>query len=261
MIYYNMGIPCETFPANCCGIYLIRNLINNKIYIGQSVDIKRRIQEHLRSAQPDKYSIKSLKDSKTHIHLAMQKYGINNFSVDIIELTNDRKQLDDLEKKWILLLRSNNPNIGYNETIGGQKCFSQKGEKHGQAKLTQQEVNDIKFLLKNTKMTLGEISQKYNNISKSTLSMINQGKIWNDNQIEYPIRKTNYGSSGDKNPRAKFTNEQVMEIRTKYSNVSSLSELQEEYSNQASKSTIKAIIYGESFKNLPVWSKKTKSWK
>ena len=91
--------------------------------------------------------------------------------------------------------------------------------------------------------------------------MINQGKIWNDNQIEYPIRKTNYGSPGDKNPRSKFTNEQVMEIRTKYSNGSSLSELQEEYSNQASKSTIKAIIYGESFKNLPVWSKKTKSWK
>ena len=64
MKYYNMGIPCETLPTNCTGIYLIKNLVNNKIYIGQSVDIKRRIQEHLRSAQPEKYAKKSERDSK-----------------------------------------------------------------------------------------------------------------------------------------------------------------------------------------------------
>ena len=29
-----MGIPCETLPTNCTGIYLIKNLVNNKIYIG-----------------------------------------------------------------------------------------------------------------------------------------------------------------------------------------------------------------------------------
>lgn len=261
MIYYNMGIPCETFPANCCGIYLIRNLINNKVYVGQSVDIKRRAQEHLRSAQPEKYAIKSLKDSKTHIHQAMQKYGIDNFSISIVELIDDRKKLDDLEKKWISLLRSNDPSIGYNETSGGQKSFSPKGEKHSQAKLNQQEVNDIKFLLKNTQMTLGEISQKYHNISKSTLSMINQGKIWVDNSTNYPIRKTDYGNKGDKNPRAKFSNSQVMEIRTKYSKGASLAELQKEYSSYGSKSAIKAIVYGESFKDLPIWSNKTKTWK
>ena len=44
-----MKISCDAIHGNCCGIYLIRNLKNNKIYIGQSVDIKRRWQEHLRS--------------------------------------------------------------------------------------------------------------------------------------------------------------------------------------------------------------------
>ena len=32
------------------GIYLITNLINNKVYVGQSTDIERRWSEHLRSA-------------------------------------------------------------------------------------------------------------------------------------------------------------------------------------------------------------------
>lgn len=37
-----MKISCDAIHSNCCGIYLIRNNINNKVYIGQSVDIKRR---------------------------------------------------------------------------------------------------------------------------------------------------------------------------------------------------------------------------
>lgn len=44
-----MKISCDAIP-NVCGIYLIRNDVNRKIYIGQSTSIKRRIAEHLRSA-------------------------------------------------------------------------------------------------------------------------------------------------------------------------------------------------------------------
>ena len=47
--HYNMKISCDAIPS-ISGIYLIRNNVNNKVYIGQSVDIKRRIGEHLRSA-------------------------------------------------------------------------------------------------------------------------------------------------------------------------------------------------------------------
>lgn len=50
-----------------CGIYKIQNLINNKIYIGQSINIEKRLSAH-----------KSSKDS-CYIHNAIQKYGIMNF--------------------------------------------------------------------------------------------------------------------------------------------------------------------------------------
>ena len=67
------------------GIYLITNNINGKIYIGQSVDIHRRFLEHLRAGQPEKYANKKERDLNTPIHLAMQKYGVNNFSLSILE--------------------------------------------------------------------------------------------------------------------------------------------------------------------------------
>ena len=53
-------------------------------------------------------------------------------------------------------------------------------------------------------MSLTELSEKYS-ISKSILSMINQGKIWKDKTQNYPIRNFSYGSPGEKNPRSKFT--------------------------------------------------------
>ena len=74
-----MRTSCDAIPNNVTGIYLIRNNINNKIYIGQSTDIHRRWLEHLRSGQPEKYCKKSERDSNTPIHKAMQKYGVENF--------------------------------------------------------------------------------------------------------------------------------------------------------------------------------------
>lgn len=94
-----------------CGIYKIENLINHKIYIGQSVDIKKRWREHRFSANH--------KDSKDHnmpIHLAMAKYGENNFSLEILEEC-DEKLLNEKEIYWIE--KYNSYKNGYNATIGG----------------------------------------------------------------------------------------------------------------------------------------------
>ena len=70
-----------------CGIYKITNLQNNKIYIGQSLNIEQRWQRHLNS-----------KDESA-IHLAIQKYGKENFSFELIEEC-DRSLLDEREDYW-----------------------------------------------------------------------------------------------------------------------------------------------------------------
>lgn len=88
-----------------CGIYKIENLINHKIYIGQSIEIERRLQKH-----------KTIKDD-LYIHRAIQKYGVKNFSFDIIQKCS-QKQLDEKQIYWIQYYNSLIPN-GYNMIPGG----------------------------------------------------------------------------------------------------------------------------------------------
>ena len=75
-------------------IYKITNLINNKIYIGQTsrtVDI--RWQEHQRNMCDDKYK-------NITLYKAFNKYGINNFDIKIIEEV-DNSLLNEREEYWI----------------------------------------------------------------------------------------------------------------------------------------------------------------
>jgi group I intron endonuclease len=257
-IYYDI-LHCHNKEKNMIGIYLITNNVNGKVYVGQSINIERRYSEHLRSGQPEKYSLKNKRDINTPIHLAMQKYGISNFSLSILEECL-KEELDDKERFWIHYYDSTNKEKGYNIGLGGQESFALKGENHSQAKLNQKEVNEIKKLLKETDLTLTEINDKFPFVSKSTLSMINQGKIWSEENESYPIRIMSVGIKGSKNKKAKFTDEQVMEIRKKYAEGQTPNQLYPQYNHIATNSAIKAIIYGESYKNLPIYKKSIKKW-
>lgn len=240
------------------GIYLITNLKTNKVYVGQAVRLLERWGEHLRAGQPELYSSKNERDSNSYLHRSMNKYGINNFSFKILELCS-REQLNEKEKYWIEKYQSNNNEKGYNLTNGGQDSFALKGENHSQAKLSQKDVNKIKYLLKENKKDYNEILILFPSITKSTLSMINTGKIWVDEKEEYPLRKADFGNKGCKNPRAKYTEEEVMEIRKLYSKGATPTELHKLYS-KGSKSAIESIIYGKTYKHLPIYNKKEKRW-
>lgn len=100
------------------GIYKITNLINNKIYVGQSINIKDRWYQHKYKAdKPQERGYNSI------IHCAFRKYGIDNFSFEILEECNE-DELDTKEQYWIKTLNTLAPN-GYNILIGGQKKRSE----------------------------------------------------------------------------------------------------------------------------------------
>ena len=95
------------------GIYKITNLINGKIYIGQSIDIYDRWYQHKYKA----FDKKELAYNSA-IHAAMRKYGVENFKLDILEQCT-QEELDEKEQFWIANLNSLTPN-GYNILPGGQ---------------------------------------------------------------------------------------------------------------------------------------------
>ena len=82
------------------GIYKIENLINGKVYIGQSIHIERRWQEH---CQPS---------SRSLIGKAIQKYGKEHFTFQVLEECME-EQLDEIEERYISEYNSVVPN-GYN---------------------------------------------------------------------------------------------------------------------------------------------------
>ena len=96
------------------GIYKIENLTNGKIYIGQSIDIYERWNQHKYKAfNPNERGYNSI------IYEAFRKYGVENFSFSVLEETSI-EMLDERERFWITELDSLAPN-GYNILVGGQK--------------------------------------------------------------------------------------------------------------------------------------------
>ena len=96
------------------GIYKITNKVNNKIYVGQSIDIIERWKQHGYKAFNS-----NEKAYSSAIHMAFRKYGIENFELEILEEC-EIKNLDEREQYWIKELNSMSPN-GYNILPGGQQ--------------------------------------------------------------------------------------------------------------------------------------------
>ena len=89
-------------------IYKITNNINNKIYIGKTdFSLDKRFKQHCKSAFKPSLERRPLYE-------AMRKYGIDNFSICLIEETNEP---EERERFWIEQTQSFKN--GYNATLGG----------------------------------------------------------------------------------------------------------------------------------------------
>lgn len=93
-------------------IYLITNIINTKIYIGQSLHPIKRWQQHKLQANQQGLSY--------HLYNSMNKYGIDNFSFKVIDFAFTQSQADCIEFNLIEFYNTRNPQIGYNKKTGGQ---------------------------------------------------------------------------------------------------------------------------------------------
>ena len=153
------------------GIYKITNLINHKIYIGQSVNIEQRWKEHRKL-------MNSQRCKHFPLYRAFNKYGIENFSFKIIRQCS-KKELNQLEKFYIKKYNCVVP-LGYNCTLGGETSVP--------IILNQKQAEEIKELLATTSLTQEEIGKRYN-VSQNTISDINTGYCWVSENISYPIRK------------------------------------------------------------------------
>lgn len=76
------------------GIYKITNLINNKVYIGQAVDIAERWRQHIKRA------VGAEPMTTNKLYPIMKETGVYNFSWQIVEECK-KEELTPKEKYWI----------------------------------------------------------------------------------------------------------------------------------------------------------------
>ena len=119
-------------------IYLLRNIINGKVYVGKTLkDPEKRLKEHLSDR---------LKPSEQHrpLYKAMNKYGPESFILEIVEECQ-AEEAADKEIYWIAYY--NSYHYGYNATKGGD----------GKMYINHAKILD---LFDNTKMTQKEIAKE-----------------------------------------------------------------------------------------------------
>lgn len=156
-------------------LYKITNLINNKVYIGQSVHPNKRWWEHCSHARR--------KDDNLPIHLAIAKYGKENFKFEILEWTEN---YDEREHELILEYNSLSPN-GYNILNGTSNNPVMFGENHPRNTVSNKNVQNICKDLHDNILSDVDIALKYNTTTK-IVHDINYGITHHQNNENYPIR-------------------------------------------------------------------------
>lgn len=228
------------------GIYKITKISNGKSYIGQSNDIERRFQEH-----------KTKQDIP--IEVAIQKYGVSAFKFEIIE----ECQLEELDEKEIYWIAYYNTfkGIGYNCNAGGGNS---RGENNGRTKLTNQDVAYIRECYDAHARRKEVYEQFKDKVSFDTFASIWDGTTWKEIKPEvYTEENKNFymyhATDGSKSKMAKFTSEEVIKMRERYVNEDARS-IYNDYKDRCNYQTLQQILWGRTYKDLPIYKKKQKTW-
>lgn len=98
-------------PEGVVGIYCIKNKANNKVYIGQSIDIRTRWWCHRCELNRDNHHNRYLQN-------AWNKHGEDNFDFFVLEQCK-LDEINDKEIFWIQKYNATDVEFGYNLSTGG----------------------------------------------------------------------------------------------------------------------------------------------
>ena len=166
-------------------IYKITNLINGKVYIGQTRDFRKRVGTYL----------SELKYSNRLISQAIKEYGSDNFTIEIVTLCKIH-QLDKLERYYINQYRSNDRDYGYNDlpspTSRSVEDMLLESNRKRSAHIGLKESNNTKrnksnkiFIIRDDTIIISDSAKLYGDYINATKDQIK-------NYIRYPLCKDGF---------------------------------------------------------------------
>lgn len=198
-------------------IYKITNKINNKIYIGQTVQKpKKRWQQHVKCSE---------KNSNQIIHRALKYHGIENFEFKLIACCKTFEDANHLETLFVSELKTLIPN-GYNLTLGGKNAPKTKKWREEASKSKKGHKNPMfgkpRSDLEKQKMSLAQKGNLHHGFGKprteTTKNLISKklkGRIFSDvhkEKLSLNKKKNIERYYGENNPASKLSNDDRIKI-------------------------------------------------
>ena len=131
------------------GLYKIKNIVNDKFYIGSSNNLNRRKYEHFNS-------LKTNKHRNPHLQNSFNKYGKENFVFEIVEEC-DEEDLLLREQMYIDWAVKNDWENCYNICKNADKPPGMKGKKHKEE--TKKKMSEVKKGKKHKEETKKKMSE------------------------------------------------------------------------------------------------------
>jgi len=190
------------------GVYIIQNKIDNKKYIGETKTLGKRIKTHLQELLDNRHV-------NIHLQNAVNKYGIENFRFDVIELC-ETWETKRREHHWATVLYAHDDKHGYNiqptdpegnricseetkkkisKANSGRKMTPQRAEENRNREYKQEWREAIKEGLRTGKPRIFTIEErenkrifftgrKHSEETKQKISKVHKGKIISEEQIQ-----------------------------------------------------------------------------
>jgi group I intron endonuclease len=188
------------------GIYKIVNIINGKLYIGLSVDIKHRWDNH-------RSELANNTHKNPHLQSSYNYYGLSSFEFSIVEEC-EPEVLDEKEGFWISFYKSSNREFGYNlHSWGDAKritpeetkiriSIANKGKKRSEKHIA---ALKLRVLSEENKRQISETK-------KGNSPAWNEGKTGHLSESVKEKMRLSHDKNGEKSGTAKLTNEKVLII-------------------------------------------------
>lgn len=234
------------------GIYKITNKQTGQVYIGQSNNIEKRIQEHKqkRTLTIDDY---------------INFFGVDQFSFEVLEECSIQ-ELDTKEKQYIQ--KYNSQKDGHNIQKGGANCS--QGEGNGRARLTKEDVEYIRKCYKQHESPSLVYQQNFKDkTSWANFQGVWQGRTWLDIMPEvYTPENKEYYKKQTCYKKSYLTPEEVYQYRlfyVKHSAKETYEKFQQEHGAMLKFNTFYKILTGDvrpqsMYRTIPIYNKKSQSW-